>query len=85
MTLELQGVLLQLVLAVCGLSALWMATGTSPVLRKWSCAVGLLGQPAWLAYAWSTQGWGLMVLSAAYSFVYLRGLLVALDWWGKKP
>lgn len=84
MTLATQGVLLQAVLAICGLSALWMATGTNPVLRKWSCAVGLLGQPAWMAYAWSTQGWGLMVLSVIYTLVYIRGLLVALGW-RKKP
>lgn len=84
MTLATQGLLLQAVLAICGLSALWMATGPSPVLRKWSCLVGLIGQPAWMAYAWSTQGWGLMVLSVIYTLVYIRGLLVALGW-RKKP
>jgi hypothetical protein len=68
--------LLQLALALFGLSALWMATGRSEIARRWAPVVGLLGQPAWLAFAWSAEAWGLFVLSIAYTAVYARGAWV---------
>lgn len=64
--------MLQLALALFGLSALWMATGRSERARRWAPVVGLCGQPAWLAFAWQAQAWGLLVLSIAYTVVYLR-------------
>ena len=66
----------QIVLAALGLAALWMATGRSERARRWSPIVGLLGQPAWLWFAYSVQAWGLFVLSLAYTAVYLRGAWV---------
>lgn len=65
--------MIQLALAVFGLSAMWMAMGRSPRARRWAPVVGLCGQPFWLAFAVSVQAWGLFVLSLAYTAVYLRG------------
>lgn len=64
--------MLQLALALFGLSALWMATGRSERARRWAPVVGLCGQPAWLVFAQQSQAWGLFVLSIAYTAVYLR-------------
>lgn len=66
----------QLILALCGLSALWMATGHNLRARRWAPVVGLFGQPAWLWFAWQSSAWGLFVLSLVYSAVYVRGALV---------
>lgn len=66
----------QAILAITGLAALWMALGTSPRQRRWAPVVGLVGQPAWLWYAWSAGAWGLFVLSVAYALVYARGVWV---------
>ena len=68
--------LVQGVLALFGLSSLWMALDPRPALRRWAPLVGLIGQPAWLLFAWGLDAWGLLAVSAAYTAVYLRGVWV---------
>lgn len=68
--------MIQLALAIFGLTALWLAMGTSEIGRRWAPVVGLCGQPFWLWFAFSVQAWGLLVLSLAYTAVYARGALV---------
>ena len=67
---------IQLALAIFGLSAMFMAMGNNPRARRWAPIVGLCGQPFWIAFAIGTQSWGLLVLSLAYSAVYVRGAWV---------
>lgn len=69
----------QIALAVFGLAALWMATGRNETARRWAPAVGLCGQPFWIAFAVSAEAWGLLVLSLAYTAVYVRAAWVQ---WG---
>ena len=67
----------QLILAACGLTALYLATCTeSQTLRRWAPVVGLAGQPAWLWFAAGAQAWGLFLLSLVYSAVYARGIWI---------
>jgi hypothetical protein len=68
--------LIQLALALFGLSALWMAMGNNAWARRWAPVVGLCGQPFWLWFAASANAWGLFVLSLVYSAVYVRGIVV---------
>lgn len=69
--------MIQLALAVFGLSALYLATCTrSQTGRRWAPIVGLCGQPFWIWFAIGVQAWGLLVLSLAYTAVYLRGAWV---------
>lgn len=68
-------------MAVFGLTAMWWAMGNSPRLRRWAPVVGLVGQLWWLAFAWSAHRKGvdvrgLLVLCAAWSVVYVRGIVV---------
>jgi hypothetical protein len=63
----------QFALAFFGLTALYMATGTNASARRWAPIVGLCGQPAWLYFAYEVSAWGLMLLSLAYTLVYIRG------------
>lgn len=65
----------QLLLAVFGLAALWMAYSPNMHLRRYSPVVGLLGQPAWMWFAIESSAWGLAVLCAAYTAVYLHGAI----------
>jgi hypothetical protein len=74
---------IQLALALFGLSALWMAMGTNAAARRWAPIVGLCGQPAWVWYAYSADAWGLLVLSLAYTAVYARG--AAAQWRRASP
>lgn len=73
-------ILIQCALALFGLTAMFMATGHNIRARRWAPIVGLCGQPFWLAFAWRSDAWGLLILSLAYSCVYVRGILVQ---WGK--
>jgi hypothetical protein len=53
-----------------------MATGKSEAGRKWAPLVGLIGQPAWLLFGYQQQAWGLLLISSAYTLVYVRGVWV---------
>jgi hypothetical protein len=68
----------QLFIALFGLTSIWLAMGHNSTGRKWAPIIGLAGQPFWLAFAMSTDAWGLIVLVGAYTLVYLRGAL--LQW-----
>lgn len=72
----------QLALAVFGLTALLLAMTPSARARRWAPVVGLLGQPAWLLFAWDAAAWGLFTLSVAYTAVYAWGLWVQ---WVRRP
>ena len=73
--------MIQLFIALFGLSSVWMATGTNARARRWAPVVGLCGQPFWAAYALETKGWGLGLLVVAYTVVYVRGAVV--QWKGR--
>jgi hypothetical protein len=75
-------VITQFALAFFGLSALYMATGNNPRARRYAPIVGLMGQPAWLYFAYEVSAWGLMLLSLAYTLVYIRGAVLQ---WRLKP
>ena len=74
--------LTQLALAIFGLTALWLATGTDAAGRRWAPVIGLAGQPFWIAFAIKSSAWGLLALSIAYSVVYARGIWKQ---WGGRP
>ncbi|MBQ0917473.1 hypothetical protein KBW71_03390 [Hydrogenophaga aromaticivorans] len=69
----------QFLMASFGLTSLWFAMGRNLTLRKWAPVVGLAGQPFWFAFSLDAGAWGLLVLVAAYTLVYLRGALIQ---WG---
>lgn len=66
----------QLLIALFGLSSIWLAMGNNPTGRRWAPIIGLAGQPFWFAFAIDAGAWGLLALVAAYSVVYLRGIYV---------
>lgn len=66
----------QLLIALFGLTSIWLAMGNNPTGRRWAPVIGLAGQPFWLAFAIDAGAWGLMALVAAYTAVYLRGIYV---------
>lgn len=76
-------VLSQVGLAVFGLAAMWMALGNNLAHRRIAPLVGLCAQPFWLWFAWHAKAgderaWGVLVISVAYTLVYIRGAVVQL-------
>lgn len=66
----------QFFMALFGLTAMYLATGKNERLRKWAPIVGLCAQPFWFWFCWQTSSWGLAILSAAYTAVYIRGIVL---------
>lgn len=71
--------MIQLFIALFGLTSIWMAMGHNTTGRKLAPIIGLAGQPFWLAFALDTAAWGLLLLVGAYTVAYCRGILVQ---WG---
>jgi hypothetical protein len=69
----------QLLIALFGLTSIWLAMGHNITGRKWAPVIGLAGQPFWMTFALDASAWGLIVLVAAYTAVYIRGVYV--QWW----
>lgn len=61
----------QLAIAIFGLAALCMALGQHQRRRLLAPYVGLLGQPFWLDATWRAGATGMLVVSVAYTGVYL--------------
>lgn len=72
--------IVQLCIAIFGLSALWMAMGHNTRLRKWAPVLGLLGQPFWFMATVPSGNWGMVALCVAYTVVYVQGVRVQ---WGR--
>jgi len=66
----------QLMIAAFGLTAIWLAMGNWLPGRKWAPVIGLCGQPFWLFFAFQAGGWGILILTTAYTLVYVRGIWV---------
>jgi hypothetical protein len=71
--------IIQVALAVLGLTSLYLATGRWPVGRYLAPFIGLLGQPFWVWFSIRQDAWGLLVISVAYTFVYLHGCWVSVS------
>lgn len=70
----------QVGIAVCGVSAIWLAHDPRPAWRRWSPVLGLAGQPFWLAETVSAQQWGIAALCLVYTASWWRGFrLLWLD------
>jgi len=71
--------MIQILIALFGLTSIWLAMGHNITGRKWAPVIGLAGQPFWMTFALDASAWGLIVLVAAYTAVYIRGVYV--QWW----
>ena len=69
--------ILQICIALFGLSALAGSMFGSPAVRRWAPIVGLMGQPFWLASTIHAEQWGMVALCSCYTLVYLWGTLRA--------
>lgn len=72
--------MIQFFLAAFGLTSIYFAMGHNARLRRWAPIIGLAGQPFWAIFAWQSGGWGLGLLVAAYTLVYIQGIRMQ---WGR--
>jgi hypothetical protein len=78
MTTPLFDLIIQFLIGLLGVAAIYMSTGRNPRAQRWAAFVGLCGQPFWIVFSLQAQAWGLLVLSVVYSAVYARGVWLQL-------
>ena len=64
----------QILIALFGLTSMAFALSNGPRRRAWAPMIGLLGRPFWAHFAYQSGGWGLGLLVAAYTVVYIRAI-----------
>ena len=73
--------MIQIFIALFGLTSIYLAMGENLQLRKWAPIIGLAGQPFWFMATVPTQQWGMVALCVAYTLVYINAIRV--HWSGK--
>lgn len=63
----------QLLIVICGVSAVWLSQDERLERRRYACIFGLLGQPAWFYSAWTAQQWGIFFVCFLYAACWMKG------------
>ena len=66
-------VISQIGIGVFGCSAVWLV-GRREKWRRWGYVMGLVGQPFWIYTTIQHGQWGILVLSAWYTYSWAAGL-----------
>ncbi|MCK5016529.1 MAG: hypothetical protein KAS32_05585 [Candidatus Peribacteraceae bacterium] len=63
----------QIVIAITGVVALWLANDHRDGKRKYACLFGLAGQPFWFYSAFIDEQWGVFVLAFFCTGAWFKG------------
>lgn len=69
----------QLGIATLGVAAIWLSQDLRASRRRWSSVCGLAAQPFWIAETLHAQQWGILALTALYTWSWARGF--HSYWW----
>lgn len=67
--------LIDLIIAVSGVLSIFMTQCIGVTPRKWACIIALVGQPFFLYETFSSEAWGMFIVSVAATFAWTRGLV----------
>lgn len=62
-----------IMLAVFGVTAVYLSQSSSYNQRKYASVFGLLGQPFWFYLSFTGEQWGIFILSFIYSAAWMKG------------
>jgi hypothetical protein len=62
----------------CGLGTVYLTTSLEASHRRLASPVGLLAQPFWFYSAYTTEAWGILILSAVFAARWLQ--VFVRDW-----
>lgn len=65
----------QIMIALFGVTAVFLSQSKSPVFRKYASVFGLLGQPFWMYVTYESQQWGMFALTFLYTWAWGNGFL----------
>lgn len=63
----------QIGIALCGATAVFLSQDRRENIRRWSSVFGLCGQPFWIIEAYTHEQWGILALTALYTWSWGRG------------
>ena len=64
----------QALIAITGLTAIYLTQQSREAWKKYACLFGLAGQPFWFYSAYTAEQWGIFILCFGYTFCWLQGL-----------
>ena len=73
----------QILIAITGVTAIWLTQQGNDAWKKYACLFGLAGQPFWFISAYQAEQWGIFVLCLFYTYSW--GLGVYNNWIKKSP
>ena len=63
----------QIIIAISGVSAIWLSQDADQNHRKYAPIIGLIGQPFWFYSSYMSEQWGIFVLSFFFTAAWYRG------------
>lgn len=64
----------QIVIAICGLSSVYLSQDTRPSWQRFACIFGIIAQPFWMYATWEASQFGIFALSFVYAAGWARGV-----------
>lgn len=64
----------QIVIAVCGITSVWLSQDKRRNWQRWACIFGIVAQPFWMFATWKAGQWGIFMLSFIYAAGWIRGI-----------
>lgn len=66
--------MLQAMILLSSCAAIALMAQSAARVRWWGYAAGLLGQPAWIAFAWQSDAWGILAVALWWTAWYVWGM-----------
>lgn len=63
----------QIGIAMFGMTAVFLVCSKEQRVRRWGPVCGLIGQPFWIWSSIAAEQWGILVLTAFYTYSWWRG------------
>ena len=57
----------QAVIAICGISSVYLSQDLRPAWRRWACIFGITAQPFWFYATIKAGQWGIALLTVVYA------------------
>lgn len=70
--------IIQVIIAVTGVTAIWLSQQPNLTLRKYASLLGLISQPFWFISSAMTEQWGIFILCIFYTYAW--GVGVHTNW-----
>ena len=64
----------QLLIAITGVTAIWLTQQSNEAWKKYACLFGLAGQPFWFYSAYVAEQWGIFALCFFYTYSWALGI-----------